>query len=272
MGGFGSILRAAAGEGGALPVQAAADSAEPGRRGSASPSRAPARGQARSVFRRPRSDGAARSDGTVGSGGAVGRKSLGIAHHPQGGRTSTEPLAPPTVRALALYPGRRPPPCWPALPRSHQQPTPGLHDRLGLLRRLARKSAVPAAEEVTPHTRCATPSSLRRLPRRTASGRAGCSWPSGPPDDPALRPQPAQPRSSSDLRSGRSPTPRWRLNTQWKCCLRSVWRSSAHGAVAQCGPLADGSPSRRRAVVTASRHRGPHLHDLVGRRWQTYSR
>jgi len=70
----------------------------------------------------------------------------------KGGRTATEPHAPPTVRALDAY-----------LADDHPLAGPLFLDRAGVtrlayttafdqLRRLARKAAIPAADHITPHS------------------------------------------------------------------------------------------------------------------------
>lgn len=70
----------------------------------------------------------------------------------KGGRTATEPLAPPTVRALDAYLHDEHPPSGPLfLDRSNTRRL-AYTTALGQIQRLARTAGIPAAAEITPHS------------------------------------------------------------------------------------------------------------------------
>jgi len=70
----------------------------------------------------------------------------------KGGRSSTEPLAPPTVRVLDAYLDEDHPPAGPLfLDRTNTQRL-AYTTALGQIQRLAAKAGIPAAAEITPHS------------------------------------------------------------------------------------------------------------------------
>jgi integrase len=70
----------------------------------------------------------------------------------KGGRVSTQPLAPPTVRAIDTYLAAGHPPAGPLfLDRTHTTRL-AYETACAQFRRLARGAAIPAADQITPHS------------------------------------------------------------------------------------------------------------------------
>jgi integrase/recombinase XerD len=70
----------------------------------------------------------------------------------KGGRAATEPLAPPTVRALDTYLADHHPPAGPLFLDRTGTTRLAYTTAAAQIRRLARKAGIPAAESITPHS------------------------------------------------------------------------------------------------------------------------
>ena len=144
----------------------------------------------------------------------------------KGGKRSTEALAPATARALEAYIGERTTgPIF--LNRNGRRMTEPSAWRL--VRRLARRAGLPAADRLSPH-------SLRHsaitagVPFR---GRAGFRRPCRPTHHQALRPLPQQPRPPRHLCAGQP------IGTRTRQVTRAA-RASARGWPRSSGRQAEG--------------------------------
>ncbi len=70
----------------------------------------------------------------------------------KGGRTATEPLAPPTVRALDTYLNAHHPDCGPIFLDRTGRTRLAYTTAFAQIRRLARKAGIPAANSISPHS------------------------------------------------------------------------------------------------------------------------